>query len=133
MKAYRYALMAGLPLLLLQACASHRPSEEVTAQMARTEAVIQQAERTNAAVNSLPELQAAKNKYAEARVELGKESEKGDQAALKLAKQAEVDAQYASAKSQSTTQQQAARDAQDSVEDVRQEATRNAAPQTATP
>src|SRR6478735_5720952 len=62
MKAYRFALTLALPLLALQACATHEPSKEVSSQMARTEVVIQQADRSGVAVNSLPELQAAKNK-----------------------------------------------------------------------
>ena len=70
--------MKSIPLtalalpLLLQACASHRPSEEVTAQMARTQAVLQQAERSGAARASLPELEQAKDKYARAQAELDK-------------------------------------------------------------
>src|SRR6478609_7853586 len=66
MKAYRFALTLALPVFALQACASHQPSKEVTAQMTRTEVVIQQADRSGVAVNSLPELQAAKDKYAKA-------------------------------------------------------------------
>lgn len=133
MKAYRSLVALGMPLLMLQACASYRPSAEVTAQMARTDAVIQQADRSGVAVNSLPELQAAKDKYAQAKVAMERKSSDGDQAALKLAKQAEVDAQYASAKAQSTTQKDAAHEAQSGVEDLRQEANRNTTPPTAAP
>jgi hypothetical protein len=133
MKIQRFALALGVPLLMLQACATHRPSEEVTAQMARTEAVLQQADRSNVATNSLPELLAAKDKYAQARTALEKKSDEGDQEALKLAKQAEVDAQYASAKAQSASQQSAAQEAQKGVEDLRQEASLNTAPPTTTP
>ena len=133
MKIHRIAIALGAPLLILQACASHRPSEEVTTQMARTEAVLQQADRSNVANHSLPELLAAKDKFAQARTALEKKSDEGDQEALKLAKQAEVDAQYASAKSQSATQQNAAQEAQKGVEDLRQEANRSAASQTTTP
>jgi hypothetical protein len=95
--------------------------------MARTEVVIQQADRSGVAVNSLPELQAAKDKYAKAKVALEKKSADGDREALTLAKQAEVDAQYASAKAQSTSQQSAATDAQKGVTELRHEADRNAA------
>ena len=135
MKAYRFALTLALPLLALQACATHEPSKEVSSQMARTEVVIQQADRSGVAVNSLPELQAAKDKYAKAKIALEKKSAEGDHEALTLAKQAEVDAQFASAKAQSTTQQTAASDAQKGVNDLRHEADRNAAapPATATP
>jgi len=124
MKPYPLALALSLPLLM-QACASHRPSEEVTAQMARTEVVLQQADRSNVAVNSLPELQKAKDKYAEAKVALEQKSDEGDRRALMLAKQAEVDAQYASARSQSESQEQAAEQVQNGVETLRDEASRN--------
>ena len=126
-------LALALPLLV-QACASYHPTKEVTDQMARTEAVIQQAERSNVAVNSLPELQAAKDKYAEAKRALEKESRDADAKALQLAKQAEVDAQYATAKAQSVTQQTSANEVQSGVEALKNEANRNAtAPATAAP
>jgi hypothetical protein len=134
MKAYRSLLALGLPILVMQACASIHPSEEVTAQMARTEVVIQQANRSGVAVNSLPELQSAKDKYAQAKIALDKNSDEGDRQALQLAKQAEVDAQFASAKALAMTQEAAARDAQSGVAALKQEADRNAAAsQTATP
>jgi len=132
MKFFRPALTLVLPLLALQACATYKPSQETTSQMARTEAVIQQADRSGVAVNSLPELQSAKDKYAKAKLALEKKSSEGDREAMQLAKQAEVDAQYASAKAQADTQQAAARDAQQGVADVRQEASRNAAAPPAT-
>ncbi|HYP79155.1 MAG TPA: DUF4398 domain-containing protein [Steroidobacteraceae bacterium] len=134
MKAYRFALTLALPVFALQACASHQPSKEVTAQMTRTEVVIQQADRSGVAVNSLPELQAAKDKYAKAKTALEKKSAEGDHEALTLAKQAEVDAQFATAKAQSATQQTAAADAQKGVNDLRKETDHNAAaPATTTP
>jgi hypothetical protein len=132
MKSLRPALALALPLLLLQACATYERPEALTAQMARTEVVIQQADRGGVAVNSLPELQAAKDKYAMAKVSLDKKSTAGDREALRLAKQAEVDAQYASAKAQSTRQEAAARDSQSGVDTLRQEANRNAAAPAAT-
>jgi LAS superfamily LD-carboxypeptidase LdcB len=119
---------------MLQACASYQRSEEVTEQMARTQVLIQQADRSGVAVNSLPELQAAKGKYAEAQKELEKKNREGDQKALQLAKQAELDTQFATAKAKSETQQAAALDAQKGVEDLRHEADRKpAATPTATP
>jgi len=134
MKAYRFALTLALPVFALQACASHQPSKEVTAQMTRTEVVIQQADRSGVAVNSLPELQAAKDKYAKAKTALEKKSAEGDHEALTLAKQAEVDAQFATAKAQSATQQTAAADAQKGVNDLRKETDHSAAaPATTTP
>ena len=134
MKFHRYALAPALPLLLLQACATDERSPEVTAQMARTEVVLQQADRSGVAANSLPELQAAKDKYALAKASLEKKSSAGDREALRLAKQAEVDAQYATAKAQSTTREAAAREAQNGLEALRQEAGRKpAAPATRSP
>ncbi len=78
------------------------------------------------AVDSLPQLQAAKDKYNKAKVELDRKSQEGDQNAVRLAKQAEVDAQYASAHSQAAKQQNAAADSQSSVQALRDEANRNA-------
>jgi len=127
MKTHLSLLALGLPVLALQACATHQPSDDVKAQMTRTEVVIQQADRSGVAVNSLPELQAAKDKYASAKVEMEKKSAEGDRKALQLAKQAEVDAQFASAKAQSTSQETAAKDAQKGVDTLKQETDRNAA------
>lgn len=126
MKANPFVLALALPLLTIQACASYRPAEDVTAQMARTEAILQQAERSGVAVNSLPELQSARDKYAQAKQSLAKKSSEGDQKALQLAKQAEVDAQYATAKAQNTTQQSAAREVQSGTQALKDEANRNA-------
>jgi len=123
MKPRRSLLALGMPLLL-PACATYHRPDEVTAQMARTQVVIQQADRSGVAVNSLPELQAAKDKYAQAELSLDKKSAAGDREALRLARQAEVDAQYASAKAQTTSQQAAAREARNGVEALRQEADR---------
>ncbi len=132
MKAHLSVIAVALPLLGLLACASHQTSPEVTAQMARTEVVIQQADRSGVAVNSLPELQTAKDKYAEAKVAVARKSSEGDHTALQLAKQAEVDAQYATAKAQTTGHEAAARDAQSGVETLRNETERNNAAQSAT-
>jgi hypothetical protein len=99
--------------------------------MARTEAILQQADRSGVAVNSLPELQAAKDKFAEAKRSLAKETRDGDRMALQLAKQAEVDAEYASAKSQSTSQVSAAREVQNGTQALKDETTRNATTQAA--
>jgi hypothetical protein len=127
MKAQLAVLTLAVPLLLMQACASYRPSQDVTAQMARTEAILQQADSSGVAVNSLPELQAARDKYAEAKRSLAKESSEGDRMALQLAKQAEVDAKYATAKSQSTSQASAAREVQNGTQALKDETVHNAA------
>jgi hypothetical protein len=128
MKLLPSPLALGVPLLLLHACATYERPPALTAQLARTEVVIQQADRSGVAVNSLPELQVAKDKYARAKLAADKESSAGDREALLLARQAEVDAQYASAKAQSMRQQDAAREAQRGVDALRQEAQRQPVP-----
>lgn len=134
MKTHGSGLALGLPLLMLQACASHQPSPEVTSQMARTESTIQQAERSGVATTSLTELQGARDKYAEAKTLLQKESREADQEALQLAKQAEVDAQYATAKANSAKQANSAREVQGGVDALKTEAARNSTvPATASP
>ncbi len=125
MKAYRTLLAASATAVLLQACAYNRP-DEVTQQMGRTEAVLQQAERSGVQEKSLPELQAAKDKYAEAKRAYDKDTKDGDRDAMRLAKQAEVDAQYATAKAQAQRQEEAAREVQSGTEALREEASRNA-------
>ncbi len=119
-----WMLTIGASLGLLQACAYSRPPE-VTAQMARTEAVLQQAERSGAQESALPEFQSARNKFAEAQRAYERQSKEGDQKALQLARQAEVDAQYASAKSQTARQQAAAREVEQGVDALLDEARRN--------
>lgn len=125
MKAGHIVVGIGLSVLLLQGCAYQRP-EEVTAQMARTEAVLQQAESSGAREEALAELQHARDKFAEAKSAYDKESEAGDRTALRLAREAEVDAKYASAKAQADRQREAASEVQEGVEALRNEAQRNA-------
>jgi len=125
MKNHRFCFALSVPLLVILGCTYQRP-QDVTLQMARTEAILQQAESSGVQVKSLPDLQAAKDKFAQAQESFEQESEEGDRIALQLAKEAEVDAQYASAKAQSTTQKDAAREVESGVEALRDEATRNA-------
>lgn len=126
MKARRYGMIFAVsaPLLLLQACAYQRPAE-VTAQMVRTETTLRQAEQSGAEVNSLPELQSAKDKFADAQRALDRKNKEGDRVAMQLAQQAQVDAQFASAKAQATRQEQAAREVKDGVDALRDEARRD--------
>lgn len=123
MKASHIVMAAALPVLLLQACAYQRPAE-VAAQMARTEAVLQQAETSGAPELALTEMQQARDKYADARDAYEKESESGDRTALRLARQAEVDANFAVAKAQAERQREAAREVQQGVETLRSETQR---------
>ena len=133
MKSHRIVLTVALPLLVAQACASYHPSDEVTAQMTRTEVLIQQADRSGVGVDSLPELQAAKDKYARAQASLAKQTDDGDRMALQLARQAELDTQYATARAQSTSESSAAKEVQNGVDALKKEADRNAAPVTTAP
>jgi len=122
------ALAALLPIALLVGCASYERPAELTAQMARTESSLQQAEQSGATQAALPDLQRARDKYADAQRELDKENREGDRNALRLARQAELDAQYASARAQTLRQQEAAAQVQEGVEAVREEADRGSAP-----
>lgn len=126
MRTKRIFLTMALPLVALAACAYQRP-EMVTSQMARTEAVLQEAQRNGAQEKALAEFQHARDKFAEAQQELRKDSESGDRTAMRLAKEAEVDAKYASAKAQAERQQEAAREVQQGVDALSDEAQRNAA------
>jgi len=132
MKSGWVATTMGTTIVMLQACAYQRPAE-VTSQMARTEAVLQQADRSGVQETALSELQEAKNKFAEAQTAYERKSEEGDRKALQLAKQAELDAQYATAKSQAVRQQNSAQEVQDGVETLRNEARRNTTPTPARP
>jgi len=129
MKVQRIIPAAALfaAALLAQACASYRTSPEVTAQMARTDATLQQARQGGAQVEALPQLQSARDKYAQAQKALEKKSREGDAQALMLAKQAELDAQYAAAKTQTSRQEKSASEVSQGVEALRNEANRNAA------
>jgi hypothetical protein len=121
-----FVVAAALPLLLLQACA-HQRADGLTEQMARTEAVLKQAESAGAEQEALPELQHARDKFSEARRELAKGSGSSDREAMRLAKEAEVDAQYAAAKAQAERQEDAASEVQEGVRALEDEAQRNAA------
>ncbi len=96
MKSHRYVLALAAPLLALQACA-YQHSGGISAQMTRTEVAIQQADGKNTNGNSPPQLTEAKEKLMQAKVELEAGSAGGDRRAMRLAKKAEDEAQYASA------------------------------------
>lgn len=107
-------------MLSLTGCA-YQQSRESAAQMARTQSSVQQAEQSGAQDGALPELQAAKDKLAQAQRELEKKNKESELHALRLAEQAEVDAQYAAAKAQTRKQQMAAQEVQNSIEALRRE------------
>jgi hypothetical protein len=97
--------------IVFAACAS-QPKQETTAQLAKAEGAIREAEQFGAQQGALPDLQQARDKLAEAQHALDKKKEPE---AMRLAQQAQVDAQYASAKAQALSQQKAASQAMDSA------------------
>ncbi|MGC3981737.1 MAG: DUF4398 domain-containing protein [Steroidobacteraceae bacterium] len=112
--------LAAAGIGLMSACSSNPPAN-VVAQMTRTETSIGQAEQAGAQQGALKDLQQAKSKQAEAQKAFDKHDYK---LTLRLAEEAQVDAQYAAAKAQTAQEQQAAADAQKSINTLRQEATR---------
>jgi hypothetical protein len=114
---FRNGLLAVVAALGMGAAGcSSVPNDEVESQLTSTETSLTQAEQSGAQERALTELQHAKNKFAEAKAayEDGDEEE-----ALRLAKEAQVDAQYAAARSQALQDQEGAASAQKGIEDVR--------------
>jgi hypothetical protein len=106
--------------ILAIGCAS-QPPQALTTQLAKTDTSIQQAEQAGAAENGLVELQQAKDKRAEAQKAL---RAKDYDVALRLAQQAQVDAQYASQKSEAREAEESAVEVQRANDAVRREAER---------
>jgi hypothetical protein len=105
--------------LVFGACAS-QPKQETITQLAKTESSIQQAEQMGALEGALPELQQARDKLAEAQ---GALQRKQEGSAIRLAQQAQVDAQYAASKAQAAREQRAASEVKQGVNTVRETAT----------
>jgi hypothetical protein len=101
------------------ACAS-QPKQETITQLAKTESSIKQAEQMGAQQGALPELQTARDKLADAQ---GALQRKQEGQAIRLAQQAQVDAQYAAAKAQTLREQQAAAEVKQGVDTVRETGT----------
>lgn len=111
-------------LVLTSGCAS-TPPPELVQQMTRAETSIAQAEQSGAPSGALAELQQARDKQASAKQSL----DKGDyELAMRQAKQAQLDAQYAATKSQAAQAQTAAAEVQDSLRTLKQEGARPASP-----
>ena len=87
---------AALALIVGMGCASGPPSQ-LKAQIVATDTSIAQAEQSGAAQAALPELQQAKDKQAKAQASI---KDKDYDEAMQFALQAQVDAQYASRKSE---------------------------------
>lgn len=117
-------LAASAALMTFVAGCAHQPSADAVAQVARSQTSIQQAEQAGAGQAALQDLQTARDKLRQAQEALDKKSEKDDLRALHLAQQAELDAQYAAAKAQSSRQREAVQELQRSIESLRQEVSR---------
>lgn len=116
-KLWIYSTLAAIAIT---ACAS-TPPQALTEQMAKTDASIEQAQQAGAAKGGLPELATATNKRSQAQDAL----QRGDyDVAMRMAQQAQVDAQYASRKSQADQSIRSAAELQRSNEALRDEASR---------
>lgn len=105
-------------------CASE-PPRALTTQLAVTDSSIQQAEQGGAADHALPELQMAKDKRGRAQRAF---DDKEYDDAMRLAQQAQLDAQYASRKSQAEQNQRSAAEVQRGHDTLRREAERPVTP-----
>lgn len=103
--------------LLVSACAS-KPPEDIPLQLERTQTTISQAEKAGANQSALPELQVAKDKFARAQQAM---TAKEYDTAREIAKQAQVDAEFALVKTQAAEAQRAAKEAAESNRTLRQE------------
>jgi hypothetical protein len=110
--------------LLAIGCASTKPPAALTSQFVGTDTSIAQAEQAGAAQGALPELQSAKDKRASAQQAL---EEKKYDVAMRLAQQAQVDAQFAARKAQSAQAQKSAEEVDRSTDKLRDETERNLA------
>lgn len=114
-------VLAGGLIVFAGGCSTNPPAD-VVAQVTRTETSIAQAEQAGALQGALPELQRAKDKLAAAQQAFGKHDY---DVTLRLAQEAQLDAQYAAAKAQTAQAQKAAVDVQQSLDTLRQEASRS--------
>lgn len=118
---------SGVVLLALWAaavvgvsCASEPPRDVMT-QFVVTDSSIQEAEQAGAATSALPELQMAKDKRNSAQRAF---DDKEYDSAMRLAQQAQMDAVYASRKSQAAESRRSAAEVDRAHETLRREAER---------
>jgi Domain of unknown function (DUF4398) len=104
-------------LLAAAGCATKPPTEKVEV----AEAAVQSADTRGAAEDAPLELRLAREKLERARTAMAKEEYV---TARRLAEQAQVDAQLAEAKAQSSAALNSAREMRDSIESLRDEADR---------
>jgi len=95
-KVQKASVYSGLLATVFFLGCATKPPEALKLQLAQTDTSIAQAEQAGAADGSLAELQQAKDKRAGAQAAL---KERDYDEAMQLAKQAQVDAQFASRKS----------------------------------
>tara|TARA_R110002110_G_scaffold406421_1_gene626526 strand:- start:373056 stop:373436 length:381 start_codon:yes stop_codon:yes gene_type:complete len=123
MKSKMFAIVglsAVISASLLSGCATS--SEKPTRQLSRAESYIEVAQNEGAQQYSGAALQQARDKLAQA----SRAAEKGDhEVAQRLAKESELDAQYAAARTARMKAQQSLEEVQSSLETLRQETTRN--------
>lgn len=110
----RTGLLAGLGALTLAGCAGNPPSE----QMAVTESAVNAAVSAGGPQYAPLEMKTAQDKLAQARIAL---NDKEYEQARRLAQQAEWDARVAERKSQAVKAQNAVKDAQQGVMEIREE------------
>jgi hypothetical protein len=114
------AACAALALIVGMGCASGPPSQ-LKAQIIATDTSIVQAEQAGAAQAALPELQQAKDKRARAEAAM---NDKEYDDALRLALQAQVDAQFASRKSEAVRAARTAAEVEQSTDTLERETER---------
>jgi hypothetical protein len=114
------AMLSALTVLIAGGCA-HHPSSELNAQMAAARSSLEEANRFGAQQDAAEELQMASDKFAKAQKLVDEGGKKAEQQALRLAQQAQLDAQYAVGKAQLSRKQRAASTAHENVEALRRE------------
>ncbi len=113
-------LSAAIGATLLSGCATS--SEKPTRQLSRAESYIEIAQNQGAQEYSAVALQSARDKLTQAK----RAADKGDhEVARRLAKEAELDAQYAVAQTSRMQAQNSLREVQSSLETLRRETMRS--------
>lgn len=115
------SIFAAVALCVGVGCASD-PPQSLKAQLAQTDTSIAQAEQAGAAQSGLTELQQAKDKRAKAQDAV---KDHDYDVAMRLAQQAQLDAQYASRKSESERANRTAAEVRKGHETLREETERN--------
>jgi predicted oxidoreductase len=115
------SIFAALAMAVGVGCASD-PPQSLKAQLAQTDTSIMQAEQSGAAQAGLPELQQAKDKRAKAQDAV---KDRDYDVAMRFAQQAQLDAQFASRKSEAERANRTAAEVRKGHETLREETERN--------